>query len=257
MVSLEKIAINEKILLLAYDQGLEHGPTDFNEHNADPNFILELAVKSGCSGVVFQKGIADKYYKGSIYQDTMPLVLKLNGKTNLVKDQDPYSPLLCTVDEAVSLGAKAVGYTIYVGSEFESKMTAEFSEVVRDAHAKSMPVVVWMYIRGKAVEGTLHQAHGREKLSSYAARMGLELGADVIKMYYPGDLESLSKVVDAAGKTKVIVSGGEKMEESAFLEFARLVMTAGAAGMAVGRNVWQRENALEVAKKLKQIIYAS
>ncbi|MEA3378658.1 MAG: fructose-bisphosphate aldolase, partial [Nanoarchaeota archaeon] len=74
-----------KSLLLAYDQGLEHGPTDFNDKNIDPDYIMDIAIKGKFNGIILQKGIAEKYYQGKI-----PLILKLNGKTKFLKG-DPLS----------------------------------------------------------------------------------------------------------------------------------------------------------------------
>lgn len=244
MVDLSKITTNGKALFLAYDQGMEHGPSDFNDENIDPNYILEIAEKGGFNAVIFQKGVAEKYHS------LVPLIVKLNGKTNLVEGQDPYSPLLCSVEEAISLGAVGVGYTIYVGSEFESKMTSEFAQVVREAHEKNIPAIGWIYLRGKSIEGK-----DQKELIAYASRMGLELGADVIKIKYPGDLENLKHAVLSAGKTKVVVSGGAKEEEEDFLAMAKIVMQSGAIGMAVGRNIWQSNEPLEITKKLKEIIF--
>ena len=107
-------------MYLAYDQGLEHGPVDFNDVNVDPAFIMKLAKEGGYNGVIFQKGIAEKYYDKSV-----PLIVKLNGKTNLVKEE-PYSPQLCSVKEAIELGASAVGYTIYVAYEKEENKPVAF-----------------------------------------------------------------------------------------------------------------------------------
>src|SRR3990170_3696727 len=98
MVSLDKISKNDKVLLLAYDQGMEHGPSDFDDENIDPEYILKIGMDGGYTGIIFQKGVAEKYYLKEL-TDKLPLILKLNGKTNLVKTQEPYSPLLCTVEE--------------------------------------------------------------------------------------------------------------------------------------------------------------
>lgn len=250
MVSIDFLLTNGKTLFLAYDQGMEHGPADFDDENIDPNYILDIAVKGKFNAVIFQKGIAEKYYTGSEAAGVVPLIIKLNGKTNLVENEDPYSPLLCTVDEAVGLGAKAVGYTIYVGSEFENKMTSEFAEVVRDAHAKNIPVIGWMYPRGKNIAGK-----DKATLIAYGARMGLELGADIVKIQYPRSLQSLQWAVESAGKTKVVVSGGSKVGVEEFLEQAKIIMQSGAIGMAVGRNIWQHENPLELTEKLKAIVF--
>lgn len=252
MISLDKITTNGKALYLAYDQGMEHGLGDFDDENVDPNYILGIGISGKYNALIFQKGVAEKYYPSasSGQVPSVPLILKLNGKTNLVEGVDPYSPLLCTVSEALGLGAIAVGYTIYVGSEFESKMTSEFSQVVREAHQKNIPVIGWMYPRGKSIAGK-----DEKELIAYAARMGLELGADIVKVKYPGSLEALKRVVQASGKTKVVVSGGAKEEEETFLSMVKTVMEAGAIGMAVGRNVWQSKDPIGITEKLKEIIF--
>ncbi|MGC9132210.1 MAG: aldolase, partial [Candidatus Micrarchaeia archaeon] len=65
-----------KAIILAYDHGIEHGPTDFNEKCIDPEYVMEIAEKGKFNGIVLQKGIAEKYYNGKV-----PLILKVNGKT--------------------------------------------------------------------------------------------------------------------------------------------------------------------------------
>ena len=250
MVDLSKIIRDGKAMFLAYDQGMEHGPKDFDDENVDPNYILDIGVKGNFTAVIFQKGTAEKYYSGTEFVQKIPLILKLNGKTNLVDDPDPYSPQICSVDEALSLGASAVGYTIYVGSKHEPEMFKEFAGIEQEANERNMPVIAWMYIRGSGAAGK-----DIKELTAYAARLGLEMGADIIKIKYPGDLESLSWAVESAGRTKVVVSGGAKEEESEFLEMVSVSIQAGAIGMAVGRNIWQSKNPLDVAEKVKKIIW--
>lgn len=249
MVDLSGITRNGKALFLAYDQGMEHGPADFDDENTNPQNIVDIGLNGGFSAIIFQKGIAEKYYKKE-YKDKLPLILKLNGKTNLVQNRDPYSPQICTIDEAISLGASAVGYTIYVGSSFESEMFREFSKIEQEAHAKELALIGWMYIKGSGARGK-----DQKELSAYASRLGLELGADIIKIKYPGDLRSLSWAVENAGKTKVVVSGGLKEDEATFLQTVKTCMQAGAIGIAVGRNIWQSENPIELAEKVKKIIW--
>ena len=258
MIDLGKITRDDKALFLAYDQGMEHGPTDFDDENVDPAKVLEIAdcgYSEGSSsayftGVILQKGIAEKYYDKKKFK--VPLVVKLNGKTNLVKDEDPYSPQVCSVQEALDLGASAVGYTIYIGSEFESFMTAEFGKIVEEAHDKKLPVIGWMYPRGRNVEN-----EGDPKAVAYAARVGLELGADIVKVRFTGDLDSFRWVVQSAGRARVVMMGGSKEEENTFLERVKTAMVAGAIGVAVGRNVWQADNPLGVAEKIANIIWGN
>jgi class I fructose-bisphosphate aldolase len=247
-VNLEKITRQGKALFLAYDQGIEHGPTDFNDSNVNPARILEIAEKGCFTGIIFQKGVAEKYYDKK--RNKIPLIVKLNGKTNLVKDEDPYSPQICSIKEALDLGASAVGYTIYLGSEFESFMTAEFGKIQEEAHDRDLPVIAWMYPRGRNVN-----SESDPKVIAYAARAGLELGADIVKVRYTDSLESFRWVVESAGKTKVVAMGGSKEAEEDFLVKAKEIMAAGAIGFAVGRNIWQSKEPLLVSRSLSEIIW--
>ncbi|MEK6926110.1 MAG: hypothetical protein AABW50_02425 [Nanoarchaeota archaeon] len=248
MVSLSKITIKGKALFLAYDQGLEHGPTDFNDKNVNPKYVIEIAKKGKFNAVIFQKGIAEKY-KNEIAESKIPLILKLNGKTNLVQG-DPISAQLCTVEEAIKLKAKAVGFTIYIGSIHEEEMLEEFEKIQKQAHSKGLPVIVWIYPRGKSLE-----EKKESELMAYATRVGLEIGADIIKIHPSGNQKDLAWAIKSAGKAKVIASGGMKKGEKELLIQAKSYMQAGFSGLAIGRNVWQSSNPLELTKKIKKIIW--
>jgi class I fructose-bisphosphate aldolase len=248
MVSLQKILKKGKALFLAYDQGLEHGPAEFTDKNLNPLYIIDIAQKGKFTGMIFQKGIAEKYH-AEIKKSGIPLIIKLNGKTNLVKGE-PLSRQLCSVKEAVSLGAKAVGYTIYLGSEHESIMMQEFEKIEEESHKKNIPVILWAYPRGKNVK-----RKNKAELMKYAARVGLELGADIIKLQYHGTEKDLAEAVCDAGRTKIVVSGGAKKNEKEFLKEAREVMNSGCIGLAVGRNIWQHPQPLQVAEKLRKVVW--
>ena len=244
-------------MFLAYDHGFEHGPTDFNEKTIDPKFILDMAEESDVyTAVILQEGVAQAYYpstsSGQAGGVLPPLLVKLNGKTAFHKQEEPYSPLVCSVAEAIRLGAQAVGYTIYVGSEHEPKMMQEFSQIEDEAHEKGLVVTAWMYPRGKHVEGI----ENSKDVVAYAARLGLELGADFIKIPYTGDPESFSWVIKSAGKTKVLVSGGVKQDTAEFLREVKDFMSVGTCGLAVGRNVWQSEDPVGISKQLAEIVYS-
>lgn len=245
---LSKLLYKGKAIFLAYDQGLEHGPTDFNNKNVDPIYVLDIAKKGKYNAVIFQKGIAEKYQK-EIRKSKVPLIIKLNGKTNLVKGE-PISETLCSVDEAIKLGAKAVGYTIYIGSEFESEMLEEFSEIQEEAHKKGISVIAWIYPRGKSIKGK-----SKAKLMAYACRVGLEIGADIIKIQYNGNPRDLKWAVKSAGKAKVVIAGGIKKSENILLKQIRDIIDSGAIGLAIGRNIWQSKNPLKITEKLNKVIW--
>ena len=249
MVSLNKITTKGKALYLAYDQGLEHGPEmEFNDFNVDPLYVIDIAKRGKYNGIVFQKGIAEKYNK-EIKKSKIPLILKLNGRTKLVKGE-PLSAQLATVKEAVSLGAKAVGFTIYLGSKYEEQMFEEFANIQREAHEKKLPVIAWIYPRGKAIKNDI----SRENLA-YSARTALEIGADMAKIKYGGKKDDLKWAVKSGGRCKIVIAGGIKKSEKDFLKDAKDIMDSGVIGLAIGRNVWKSKDPLGITKKVKKIIW--
>lgn len=244
---LSKILEKNKAIYLAYDQGLEHGPKDFNDKNVDPKYIIDIAKKGKYNALIFQKGIAEKYNK-EIRNSKIPLIVKLNGKTNLVKGE-PISRQLCSVKEAIDLGAVAVGYTIYIGSVYESEMLDEFAEIEKKAHKKGLLVIAWIYPRGKSVK------QKKEELMAYCCRVGLEVGADIVKIKYEGKLKDLKWAVKSAGKTKVVIAGGTKKDENKLSKQVKEIMDAGCVGLAIGRNIWQNKDPIGITRKIKKIIW--
>src|SRR5271165_3223111 len=132
---------NGTALFLPYDQGLEHGPRDFfaNPAATDPRYIIKLALEGGFNGIAIQIGLAEKFYWE--FAGEVPLVLKLNGKTD-IPAIDPLSPLNGTVEDAVRLGADAVGYTLYVGSPAQEQDFSQLRSVREDAARLGMPLIV-------------------------------------------------------------------------------------------------------------------
>jgi len=246
-VNMSHLLQKGRALFLAYDQGLEHGPKDFNARNVDPEYIMNIALEGGYTGIIVQPGVAEKYWTGA-YRD-VPLIIKLNGKSSLTRI-DPLARQTCSVERAVKLGASAVGYTIYDGSMNEPAIFHEFGKIVEQAHDYGIPVIAWMYPRGQAVPNDLDN-----NILAYSARVGLELGADMVKMKYNGDIENFKWMVRCAGKCRILVAGGEKTASPGeFLNEMHAIMDAGAIGVAVGRNVWQSEKPFSVSKALRAVV---
>ena len=261
-----------RMMVLPIDQGLEHGPRDFfvNPESLNPEFQLRLALEGGFSAIAFQVGLAEKYLR--TFAGKVPLILKINGKTEIPPDDEAFSPCNATVEDAVRLGADAVGYTCYVGSPRQDDDFLQFGKVRRDAERAGMPLIMWAYPRGKFMEAK----GGRDSLYAvdYAARIAQELGADVVKVNYPKvdeekraqypkeyrDLklskrEMLEKVVASAGRTLTLMSGGSKRSDEELFEDVRVALEAGVTGFIFGRNMWQRRfgEALEVAGKITKM----
>ncbi len=249
---------NGTLMILPIDQGLEHGPIDFfdNPESIDTDWIYRLAVAGKFSGIALHVGLAEKYH--THYAGRVPLVLKVNGKTNLPPDDEAFSSMTSSVEDAVRLGADAVGYTLFVGSPSQDVDIAQANEVRRECERYGMPMIVWAYPRGSAMKakGGIDSLYAVD----YAARVACEIGCDIVKLNEPkwdaatadkmpkpyntlqlSDVDGLRKVVKSAGRTLVLVSGGSKMGDDATIHKARIAMEAGCVGLIFGRNMWQRK----------------
>lgn len=246
-IRIERLLTDKKTLMLAYDQGLEHGPIDFDANNADPNYVIYIAVHGKYNAFICQRGVAEAYHEN--YYKKVPLVIKLNGKSNIPRIF-PIAKQLCSVKKAVDLGADAVGYTIYVGSPLEPEIFQEFSKIQEEAHDYGLPVIAWMYPRGRFVTNETSTS-----MLAYSARIGLELGADMIKIKYNDRKEDFKWVVRCAGNTRVAVAGGPKIPDLEFLRKVKNVMETGAVGMAIGREVWQHENPMKMTAAIRSIVF--
>jgi fructose-bisphosphate aldolase, class I len=264
---------NGTMLVLPIDQGLEHGPRDFfpNPDSADPDYQLRVAREGNFSAIAFQVGVAEKHMG---HFPDVPLILKLNGKTEIPSAPDPISSLNATVEDALRLGAVAIGYTLYVGTPRQHEDFLQFAKVRAAADRYGMPVIVWAYPRGEAVD----KKGGRDGLYAidYAARTAYELGADVIKLNMPkvdeaslqaspkeyGELagitqeEAMRMVVKSCQRAFCLLSGGSKVSDEDLLEKVHIAMRAGATGLIFGRNVWQRpfDEATGIARRIHEVL---
>jgi class I fructose-bisphosphate aldolase len=238
-----------KMLILAYDHGLEHGPVDFEDvpESADPARVFDVATHPAVTSLAVQKGIAEAYYPS--YEDDVSLMAKLNGTSNLWMGEYD-SAVNCSVDYAVDIGAEAIGFTLYNGSNHEVEMAEEFREAQEQAREHDLPVVMWAYPRGQGVKNDT-----KPGVIAYGARQALELGADVVKVKNPGSKAAMEHTVEMAGRTKVIMSGGSKRSDREFLQSVKTAMDAGTVGLAVGRNVFQREQPERILDALEQLIF--
>jgi len=233
----------------------------------DPHHQFRLAAEGGFSAIATHIGLAETYLPD--YVADVALVLKLNGKTGVPPDDDAFSPLTGSVEDALRLNAAAVGYTLYVGSPAQDRDIAQLARVREEAHRYGLPLIVWAYPRGRDIE----VAGGRDSpfAIEYAARAAHELGADVVKVNVPtydpakagsypvpyrdlavDEEQAMGRVVAAAGRSLVIASGGARLHPDEALDQVRLALRAGCAGVIFGRNVWQRpyDEALVLARRL-------
>ncbi|MBI2865398.1 MAG: fructose-bisphosphate aldolase [Chloroflexi bacterium] len=264
---------NGLAMILPIDHGLEHGPVDFfaNPESVDPRWELRLAKEGEYSAIVFHYGVAEKYMHQ--FAGEVPLILKVNGKTSIPPDLEAFSPQTATVEDAVRLGADAIGYTLYVGSPLQGEDFRQFQMVRREADRYSMPIIVWAYPRGKYIE----EKGGRDSLYAieYAARTAVELGADVVKLNVPvfdaekmkllpkpydtmrlSMRDAIARLVTAAAGIPVLISGGGRMSDQDLLDRAWASIEAGASGLIFGRNMFQRslDEAISISNRIKEMM---
>ncbi|HUL77201.1 MAG TPA: fructose-bisphosphate aldolase [Vicinamibacteria bacterium] len=262
---------NGTLMVLPLDQGLEHGPADFfpNPPALDTTFQVRLALEGRYSAIALGIGLAEKHWSENAGR--VPLILKLNGKTNIPDDAEAVSPAFATVEDAVRLGADAVGYTVYVGSPRQDVEIREFGRVRQDCERFGMPLVAWAYPRGRDVEAK--GGKGSLFAQDYAARVAEELGADVVKLHEPAEepgpspepyrslredaAARLRRVVRSAGKVMVLFSGGVKQDDDeAVLRKVKRYMECGATGVMFGRNMWLRpmDQALALTRRVHAVL---
>ena len=240
-----------RLMLFAGDQKTEHLNDDFygadiHPDDADPEHMFRIASGSRVGVFASQLGLIARY--GKSYPN-VPYLVKINSKTHLVKtdQKDPLSTQLWTVQQVVDLRDSsklkiaAVGYTIYLGSEYEDVMLSQAAQIINEAHKYGLVVVLWIYPRGKAVKNE-KDAH----LIAGAAGTAAALGADFVKVNPPKEegkdsAELLKEAVKAAGRTKLVCAGGSSTSAEKFLsQLYAQIHTGGASGNATGRNIHQK-----------------
>ncbi|BAP60417.1 fructose-bisphosphate aldolase [Methanococcus maripaludis KA1] len=251
------------LMLFAGDQKIEHLNNDFYGENiskddADPEHLFKIAKNSKIGGFAVQFGLLSRYCRD--YKD-INYIVKLNSKTNLVDvdQKDPLSLALLDINDILEFKKNSgvnivgVGYTIYLGSEYESEMLSEASKIIYEAHKGGLVVILWIYPRGKAV-----QNEKDPKLIAGATGVASCLGADFVKVNYPkseNPAESFKEAVMAAGKTKVVCAGGSSTDIESFLkQLYEQIHISGASGNATGRNIHQKS--LSDAVAMCNAIYA-
>ena len=254
-----------RLMLFAGDQKVEHLNDDFHgegvpEDDADPEHLFRIAAQAKIGIFATQLGLIARY--GMDYRD-VPYLVKLNSKTNLVEtaQADPFSNLWYDVDQVVEFkensGLKilGVGYTIYLGSEFEAEMLVQAAQIIYDAHQHGMLSVLWIYPRGTAVKDE-KDPH----LIAGATGVGACLGTDFVKVNYPKkegakSAEIFKEAVKAAGRTRVVCAGGTSDEAETFLKkLYDQIHISGAQGNATGRNIHQKP--LDEAVRMCNAVYA-
>jgi class I fructose-bisphosphate aldolase len=271
--------------ILPYDQFVEHDGRhqEAKSDASNPNYIIELGLDSGCNAVVFHYGISSRFWSKA--EGKIPLIVKINGKSSIPSEKQALSVHTSWVEDAVKLGAIGVGYTMYYGSPRQDVDLPQLAAVRKECERYGMPLIVWAYPRGEAIE----EKGGRD--TSYAlesaARLAMEIGATVIKSNLPvaakpeyltnekipkyyretekwlqtlapheQKVERAKRIVKIVQGIPILFSGGAEKSDADLMDNAYADVEAGCFGFIYGRNIWKREKgkALETIKQLVALL---
>ena len=232
-----------KIIIVPMDHGMSVGPID---GLLDMKSIIQNVVAGGANAIVEHKGLIPQSHRGG--GEDIGLIVHLSGSTSL----SPYpngKTLVCSVEEAVKLGADAVSIHVNLGDGCEKEMLKDFGKIAYEARMWGMPLLAMIYPRGKKIKDEYDV-----KVVKHAARVGDEMGADIVKVSYTGSVESFKEVIRGCS-IPVVIAGGAKMgSDKAILEMVKGSIDAGGAGVSIGRNVFQHKNPKQMVRAISAIV---
>jgi class I fructose-bisphosphate aldolase len=233
-----------KTVIVPMDHGVTVGPI---EGLADMRATISKIVSGGANAILMHKGIVQAGHRGT--GKDVGLIIHLSGSTAM--SPDPLAKeLVCTVEEAIKLGADAVSIHINLGAETDREMLHQFGLVSRHCMDWQMPLVAMMYTRGPKIKNEYDAANIK-----HAARVGAELGADIVKVVYTGSSESFAEVVEGC-PVPVVIAGGPKMgSDREIFQMAEDALKAGAAGLSIGRNAFQHKKPDKMVKALSKMVH--
>jgi class I fructose-bisphosphate aldolase len=270
-----KLGGTGKLLILPVDQGVEHGPARSFAPNPpayDPHYHFQLAIEAGLSAYAAPLGFIEA--GASTYAGQIPLILKVNNANSLSRQKENASQAVtASVQDALRLGASAIGFTIYPGSDAAYDQMRDIAEMACEAKSYGLAVVIWSYARGGSLS---REGETAVDIIAYAAQIAAQLGAHIIKIKPPTDHLELAAaksvyekqkidistpaarikhVVQSAfnGRRIVVFSGGEAKDLDGVLNEVRAVYAGGGNGSIIGRNTFQRPKA-EALDMLGRII---
>jgi class I fructose-bisphosphate aldolase len=233
-----------RTVIVPLDHGVTVGPI---YGLVDLRDTVDKVAEGGANAVLMHKGLVRCGHREQ--GRDVGLIIHLSASTAL----SPYPNakiLVGTVKDAIKLGADAVSVHVNIGDESERQMLNDLGSVTSQAAEWGMPVLAMVYARGPKIENEFDP-----KVVMHCARLGEELGADVVKINYTGDSDSFAKVVDACC-VPVVIAGGPKLENKRQLvQMAYDSVQAGGAGLSIGRNIFQAEAPTALVQALYQVVH--
>ncbi|MFC5970506.1 2-amino-3,7-dideoxy-D-threo-hept-6-ulosonate synthase [Halomarina salina] len=238
---LDRIGRDGRYVVIPMDHGITLGAV---QGLKDIESTIDAVTRGGADAVLTQKGIAPRAHpnlNGAGY------IVHLNASTSIGPDSND-KRMTGTVEEAIRVGADAVSLHVNVGSHHEPDQIENLAQVTETAERYGIPVLAMTYARGRDVD-----EHDAESLG-HAVRLGEELGAHVIKTAYSGDAESFEHVVEST-RLPVVIAGGSPSGDEATLDAVRGAMDAGAAGVSMGRSVFQHEDPEAITRAVSAVVH--
>ncbi len=243
-IRLRRLFVGGRALIIAMDHGVSNGPVAGLE---DIRTAVAQVAKGGATGVVLHKGVVR--FAQESFDERLALLLHLSASTSLGPRPDR-KVLVTQVDEAVSYGADAISIHVNLGGEDDPGMLEDFGAVAAACDRLGMPLLAMMYPRGENVKNPYDV-----EAVKHVARVGAELGADVVKTLYTGSPETFREVVRGC-PVPVVVAGGPKLDsEQGALEMVAGSLAGGAAGVSMGRNVFQAKDPQRMTRALARILF--
>jgi len=232
---------DRKTVIVPMDHGVTLGPVEGLENMS--RTICDL-LKANVDAFVVHKGIARAVDTGEA-----GLIVHISASTKHSPDSNR-KVRVCSVLEALRLGADAVSVHINIGAPYEAEMLTKLGDVADECHAYGLPLLAMMYPRGPSIQNE----HDRDVVG-HVARLGAELGADIVKTNYTGDPESFRKVVSSCPVPLIIAGGPKAKTDHDVLQMVYDANAAGCAGVSIGRNVFQHKVPRNMARALIAVVH--
>jgi predicted phospho-2-dehydro-3-deoxyheptonate aldolase len=235
-----------RTVIVPLDHGVTVGPI--------PGLIqippaANLIAEGGANAAVVHRGAAMFGHRG--YGKDLGLILHLSASTTLSPDSNR-KVLVATVEDALQMGADAVSIHVNLGAEDEAQMLRDFGSISSACQRWGMPLRAMIYTRGPKVRNEYDVKYIR-----HAARVGAEMGADIVKVPYTGSPETFLEVTEGCA-SPVVIAGGEKMEsDEDVLRMVHGAVAAGGAGASIGRNVFQHRSPASMVKAIAAVVHGS
>jgi len=232
---------DDRTIIVPMDHGVTIGPM---QGIINMQKITNQLVEGRVDAILVHKGIAKR-----INVDDAGLIVMLSGASNLVPVPNGKIQV-CSVREALRLGADAVSVHVNVGAQDEDRMLANLGKVSEECEHYGLPLLAMMYPRGPKILNE-HDTNA----VAHAARIGAELGADIIKTNYTGSIDTFKTITESCPAPIVIAGGPKCKSPNEVLQTTHDALQSGAAGLSIGRNVFQYENPTTIIKALSAIVH--